>query len=327
MSVFTMMVGIPASGKSHLANKLSSDDAVVLSSDDIRIELFDNVSNQKDNSIVFDVMNERANRLLSQGKDVIYDATNINRRRRRHLINHVIKADKKIVYYMSTDLVDSIYRNKNRKRRVSEDVIKRMYTNLHIPVKNEGWDKVIYTPSENKEKWTGVRGFCEKAILNNLLDHDDLFLRLSFHLVPFNSIYNLPHDSSYHSFSVSRHTYHVYKYIMDNYKGENKLALLWASLFHDTGKAFCKSFTNHKGENTKYARFIRHENVSAQITAYYLGLMGYDDEFVKSVVKLVQFHMYPMRASEKTMRSVKGLIGDRLYSKLLVLHEADTLAK
>lgn len=328
MSQFIMMVGLPGSGKSTLAKKLSrAEQAVILSSDEIRKELKGNVSDQSDPNLIFNHMNNRATTILSEGGNVIYDATNLNRRKRRHLVNHVMKADEKIVYYINEHISTVKYRNKDRgERTVEEYVINRMYKSLQIPIINEGWNRVIFTSGEDDNLMALDREQCEKILLYPT-SHDELFQQLSSYINEFKDIFNLPHDSTYHSFSVSRHIYHTYMSIFERYQGEDKLLLLWAALFHDLGKAFCKSFKNYKGEETKYANFIGHEHVSAQLAAWELTRMGYDEQFVKDIVCLVQFHMIPMNANDKKMSETKKLLGEYLFEKLMILHEADIQAK
>lgn len=321
-----MLVGIPGSGKSTFAKVLSEKfNASILSSDEIREELLNDINEQSKNSEVFDVMNNRAAQLLNENRNVIYDATNINRKRRKHLINHIIKADEKVVYYFNVSRSQYIRQNEGRQRIVPIESINKMYKNLHIPVENEGWNGVIYV-SDTTSYLKQYKELYEKFIQERL-SHDDLFDNLSVYMSEFKDIKDLPQDSSYHSFSVSRHTYYVYKYILENYHEEDRLVMLWAALFHDTGKAFCKSFVNFKGEETKYASFIGHEYVSSQIAAVNLSHLGYDEEFIKSVSTLVQFHMMPMNGSEKKMKEIEQLIGVDLYKKLLILHEADLQAK
>lgn len=86
------MIGIPGSGKSTLAQTL---DGIVVSSDEIRKEFFGSEDPDKCtdllkrwveqypeaktmsvNSFVFKVMNERTCKLLQEGNNVVYDATN-----------------------------------------------------------------------------------------------------------------------------------------------------------------------------------------------------------------------------------------------------------
>lgn len=322
MAKFIMMCGLQGSGKSTLAKKLAKKyNGIVLSSDQIRKNLYGDENIQKDHHKVFEIMDNRAKQLLSEGINVIYDSTNTNMKRRKHLINHEIRnADEYKIYYMNKQVEGIKYHNRNRDRVVPETVIDKTYKRLQIPIKSEGWDEVhFYNTDEHN-----------LALLKEMelpREHDSLFKMLSSFMPDFESIYNLPQDSSYHSFSVSRHTFHVYDYILNNYDKDDKLIMIWASLFHDLGKAFCKSFINHRGEITRYSSFIGHENVSAQLAAYYLTMIGYDDQFIKDVVALVQFHMIPMNAGEKKMKQVKELLGDDLFDKLMILHKADTKAK
>ncbi|MEC1155987.1 AAA family ATPase [Cytobacillus horneckiae] len=326
MSLFILMVGLPASGKSSMAVELAKKyDAAILSSDLLRQELLGDERNQDSNDVIFKEMERRTKALLLDGRNVLYDATNLNRKRRMHLVNHIAKADRKIVFYMNTAFDLIFERNKMRTRLVDEAIIKKMYKTVHLPVKGEGWDEVHYI-GEKKSFRENFRLEMESLLLNDL-GHDHLFDRLSFHLHEFKGILNLPQDSSYHSFSVSRHTYHVYHYLLEHYIEDDKLMMLWAALYHDTGKAFCKSFANFKGEETKYANFIGHEFVSSQLASSSLYLLGYNQDFIQKVVELVQLHMVPMNASEKKLAEIKKLIGTTQFNKLLLLHEADMQAK
>ncbi|MEI5906871.1 AAA family ATPase [Bacillus spongiae] len=327
MSTFIMLMGLPAGGKSTFAHQLSNiHDAVILSSDDMRKELLGDAKIQADHQMIFSELNRRANDYLSQGKTVIYDSTNLNRKRRKHLINHVINANNKVCYYINSQLETCIRRDAKRSRTVGNEVIKRMYKNLHIPVVNEGWDDVRFVYESNDTSIDDQKTRIKQCLFDGP-NHDDLMEALMKLIPEFKVIYNLSQDSSYHSFSVSRHTYYAYKHVLDHYTGVNKLEMLWASLFHDLGKGFCKSFRNYKGEETRYANFIGHEFVSSQLAAHYLNSLGYSQQFIFSVVTLVQFHMVPLNASEKKMKETEKLIGSELYDDLLFLHEADTLAK
>lgn len=327
MSKLIMLVGLPASGKSTIAERLSTEfSAEILSSDRLRKEIHGDENIQEDHKSLFEELNKRANDYLAAGKNIIYDSTNLNRKRRRHLIQHEIKAAEKAVYYLNTHVNNCCDRDKLRERTVGEKVIQKMYKNLHIPVLNEGWNEVHYI-HEDSQMFADESRHSLESQLNRDVSHDELMEELVRLIPEFQTIHNLPQDSKYHSFSVSRHTYHVYKYIFDNYQGKNRLEMLYASVFHDLGKGFCKSFYNYKGEETKYANFIGHEYVSSQLAAYYLNQLHYGRDFIDRVVTLVQFHMMPMNASDKKLRELEKLIGYDLFEELMVLHEADTLAK
>lgn len=321
-----MMCGLAASGKSTLAKELSVKyNTAILSSDSIREELFNDVNDQSNNSKVFEVMNDRAKALLSNGQNVIYDSTNINRKRRIHLIKNELKANENIVYYMNSSMGSCIYNDSQRERKVGYEVIDKMYRSLQIPTILEGWDKVYFVNSDFQlEKQ--YKELLEIHIPTDL-DYEMLFGELGKIIHEFDDIFEVPQDSKYHSFSISRHIYYVYKYIRESYRGNRQLEMLYAALFHDLGKGHCKSFYNYKGEEKRHASFIGHEFVSAQLASEYLFKLGYEDDFVKYVVDLIQFHMTPMNMSEKQEQKLKSLLTNEQFEDLMFLHKADLNAK
>jgi len=214
-----------------------------------------------------------------------------------------------------------VYNDEKRDNKVGENVILKMHKNMQIPVKNEGWDDVVFV-NENSSM-SSVKTTLELLLLKSG-SYKEIMEELAQTFPEFRNIYDLPQDSRYHSLSVSRHTYHVYTFIHNK---TSDLKLLWAALLHDTGKGLCKSFVNHKGETTRHANFIGHEFSSSQIASYYLNKLGYDDHFTKDVSALCQFHMYPMKAGDKKLKEIKRLLGDNLFDDLMLLHEADLQAK
>lgn len=345
--------GLPASGKGTYAEVVlkAKEQAVIISSDHMRFIMYGDESIQGDSKLVFSKMFKLANKHLSEGTNVILDATNVSRKKRTHMITHEIKASKYEIYYMNTHLEEVIRRNNERERNVPREVIDRMYKTMQIPVKGEGWNEVHIIPSLNflgetvnytntnksddnsnvvqalavKARNRGIRALINQG---GALTHKMLFKLLGRFIDEFNDIYKLDHDSKYHSLTVSEHTYEVYKAIYDNFEASyEREVLLWASLFHDLGKAYTKSFYTRKGEKRDTASFIGHEYVSSQLACYYLTKFNVEDIMVRDVVTLVQFHMYPMKASEKKMKQIEKLIGKRLFNDLMVLHKADKEAK
>lgn len=329
---FLMMVGLPASGKSTIAMELMEgrNDIVYLSSDELRKELLGSAGDQSGNTEVFEEMRNRTRQALKDGKHVIYDATNISRKRRRGLLRQLPRDVYKIVFYVSTEYRDVVEQNEERDRVVPIHVIDKMYKTMQIPIYSEGWDKIYIHHHDNVTNSQYPKQFTDAVRAGILFGREgyDLIKFLASYFDEFFKIYDMPQDSKYHSFSVSRHTYYVYRYILENYDAkddEDMEVMLWAGLLHDIGKGFCKSFYNRKGEETKYANFIGHEYVGSQIAVHFLHKMNYEDEFIHKVVTLIQFHMYLL--NEKASRSkLKDYVGDELYEKLEILREADTLA-
>lgn len=310
-----VLIGLHASGKSTFAHEVieDRDDIVYLSSN---------------NQDVDKEMTITINEALKNGKHVIYDASNMNRKIRKAFLQQLPKNIKKVAVYMDTDLNEIKLRNLNRERSVSEHVIDKMYKNLQVPIYSEGWDNIVIHHSDNT-----MLNQLDKRF-SDMVRAGVLFGREGYELMPFLATYfdeffailDMPQDSKYHGFSVSRHTYYTYKYVLDNYTTEDeteKELMLWTALLHDIGKAFCKSFINRKGEETRYANFIGHENVGSQIAINLLHRMNYTDDFVQKVATMIQFHMY-LLDEKASKEKLLEYVGEDTFNKLEFLHEADT---
>lgn len=62
------LVGLPASGKSTWAKNMVDNDTILLSSDNLREELYGDINNQEHNGELFQEINKRVKNLLKQGK-------------------------------------------------------------------------------------------------------------------------------------------------------------------------------------------------------------------------------------------------------------------
>ena len=87
LPIFLMLIGIAGSGKSFwVRNNISEDDFVVISSDNLRRELTGNVSDLSEDKVMWPLAKKRVAEALSNGKNVILDATNVNGYHRRNFI-------------------------------------------------------------------------------------------------------------------------------------------------------------------------------------------------------------------------------------------------
>lgn len=335
MADFYMLVGLMGSGKSTLAEKLFYEisESMIISSDETRKYLFGDVSFQGDNAKVFEEMKIQTEKALKDGINVIYDATNLSRKKRMALIKNLKFADKKIVFYVATSFKRCVENDLDRTRNVEYYVIARAYKQLQIPIKSEGWDEIHTIYNKKDFELTDMRAEIHYNALMSIVNNKDVTcesfeLELSSISEDFSNIRGLSQDSKYHHFSVSRHTYYVFKYIkelaMDKKRKED---LLIASIFHDTGKYFCKSFINHKGAPTRYASFIGHELVSSQIADLTLYELGFDRDRINNITTLIQFHMDLNQEGDKVMSRLEKLLTPEQIEDLLILHEADLSAK
>lgn len=291
-----MLVGLPGSGKSTYAEKLSKrENAVILSSDTIREKYFGEINNQDNNTEVFKILHNMIKDNLLIGKNVIYDATNISSKRRKSFIEeqlHSIPCIKTCII-IATPYEECLTNNNKRERHVPEYSIKQMYMNFHTPYYFEGWDNIyIHDNNKNREKLNPV----------DFANHVDL-----------------PHDNPHHLETLKEHTLSVHSYIAYD-KTYSDIALL-----HDLGKPFTKTFINSKGEKTDIAHYYKHENVGAYDSLFY----NTNEPLFTSVV--INLHMLPFDweksdKQEQLENKFRKLWGIPLFYSVMNLHKADKLS-
>lgn len=299
MNKLFMMIGIPASGKTSLAEQIEkSEDAEIVSSDNIRKELYGDENIQGDSNEVFKIVENRIINGLKNNKNMIYDATNINYKRRMAFLQKIRKLKvEKVAIMVATPYEQCLIRNSQRERQVPEEVIKRMYFNFYVPQYFEGWDDI-------QIKYT-----------NN-------------YMFFFNDLEDIEQDNPHHKLTVLEHCKKTEE-ILNKQNGQLSIPINFAGRLHDIGKLKTKTFINSKGEKTNIAHFYNHEKVSAYDSLFYVNLrsrieMMKDEEFALETIKLIQWHMLPWtKMSEKTEQKYKKLLGENFWNDLMILHKAD----
>lgn len=301
MAEFTMLIGLPGSGKSKMAEalkargNLSGRDVVVISSDEIRRELYGDATIQDNPEMIFREMHRRTKEALLLGKDVVYDATNIARKHRMHTVR-ALPICKKTAIVVWARFGDCVNRDLERGRTVGEYVIKRMVRHFQIPYYDEGWDAIKITPTSPLYTSADYAGWmdCE-------------------------------HDNPHHKNTVKEHTDKVVSEVAsidyeDIPKG-NGMNLVLAAQLHDIGKKFTKRFANSKGEKTDIAHYYDHHNVGAYFCLGYEPLSSTNDGVVNKllVAWLVNNHMEPFFNS----KYYKSLVGCTERKLLDLLHQCD----
>lgn len=141
-NVLIVMCGLPASGKSTYAEWLAESGVFCgVCPDKIRGELYGDENIQGDGKQVFTIAHARIEDLGKDGNNVVFDATNIDRKTRKDLVKKMRPHfDIIICKWFSTPLTTCKLRNAKRERQVPEEVLDRMYERFRPPMLDEGFD-------------------------------------------------------------------------------------------------------------------------------------------------------------------------------------------
>ena len=132
-----MFIGIPASGKSTLANELAPlINAEILSTDKIREELYKDETIQGNWNEIESLLHERLKEYIRQNKQVILDATFAMRPWRLTITQNLLfdKEIEWIGWWFKTPLEICLEWNQLRERKVDDPVIKRFEFKLVLLV-------------------------------------------------------------------------------------------------------------------------------------------------------------------------------------------------
>jgi len=295
MSKLIMLIGLPSSGKSTWSSKYMEchENTELVSSDAIRAEVFGDVNDQSHNPEVFNIVEKRCREALKANKETVLDATNLNRKRRINFIKTMPKCEVKAVVF-AIPFEECCKRNAARERVVPQSAMERMYRSFQPPHYVEGFDDIQIVGAKD------IGLYIYKCEQENI---------------------ETPHDNSHHTFSCGVHCLEAEQYIKNKYP--NEVDLQMAARFHDVSKYKCKVFHNAKGEPTEEAHYYNHENVSAYdfIVHYYLM----PQKRVIHIANLIANHMV-FYAGEQAVEKRRKLYGEKFWSDLKKIHEADKYA-
>ena len=297
MNELIMLIGLPGSGKSTWAKTYAkkNPDYIVHSSDDLRKEMYGNDFDASNNNKVFEELHRRIMEDLKT-HSVIYDATNLVKKRRVHFLKQINKhVYKTCVVFMKT-YEKCLEDNLKRETSVPDEVITRMRKVFSPPMYHEGFDEIRVVQSDHKN-------------IEDLID----------------MTHGFDQENPHHSLTLYEHL----KKVSEGVPKEN--SNLWiAACIHDIGKLFTKSRINSKGEEDDHCHYYQHHCVGAYefLTScdFSRELTGKDMFDIFYIANLIYYHMHPYLSwaqSRKAKNKDKYMIGDQMFSDIMLLHDAD----
>jgi predicted kinase len=139
-----MTVGPPGSGKSSWIEKNYSM-LPVISSDQLRVEITGDITNQSENENVFKIAHSRIREILHGGKKVVYDATNLKADDRKTVIDIARRNGAQVtVFFFGTKYDNCLARVKNRPvLPLTRDILDEKYSTFDYVAPYE-YDKIFY---------------------------------------------------------------------------------------------------------------------------------------------------------------------------------------
>lgn len=303
----TMLIGIPGSGKSTLAKSLASEGYVILSSDEIRWNLFgkggfpaDEKEREKIKRAVYKVIREEAKAHLENGHSVVVDATNLSRKKRKKLLSFFEDTPsykKAILLVTSPEVCERRNDIRPKEKRVPEENMNDMLRQFETPVMGEGWDEISLVIHEEEYRY------------------------------PFELLADFSQDNPHHTLPLGAHMDAAKEYAIAHGYSERLIRL---SSLHDIGKLYTKEFKNYKGEPSDTAHFYGHENYGAYLylTMELCGKNRTEEEIREILYEatLINCHMRPLvawRDSLTAKEKDKILFGEGFVSDIEKINAAD----
>ena len=260
MPELIMLTGLSGSGKTEFANRIAVEkNAEVLTVDSIRRELALSGNTMADKNTIYGIARERAEKMLKDGRNVIFDSRNLSYRRRKALIDQLkyidgFKAESYVLLRRPDECAKRLT-DEGLSFLIPDELLIRQLRGFEFPVPEEGY--------------TGGINFVNNS--SGSVDLETEYARLK----------GVPQTGKYHLENADNHSRMVEEAARAmNISGD----FVCAARYHDVGKVYAKV----PGKDG-VVHFPGHENISAYIYALTMESGAYSEDELH-VLRLIQFH-------------------------------------
>ncbi len=146
-------------------------------------------------------------------------------------------------------------------------------------------------------------------------------------LPEFDRMMDQPQNNSHHCYSVGEHTLEALRYAAagEDYAGLDARSLRilrLAILLHDVGKPACLTRDENGTDH-----FYGHAAAGEKLARAILKRLKFDNDTLEAVCRLVRFHDRFPEPTDKSVRRLITQVGETLFPLLLLLQQADQMAK
>lgn len=286
-----ILVGVAGSGKSTFAQTLK-DDCVILSSDDIRMQIFGDLKHQerRHHVQVFNTLKNRLRDSLANNSNVVIDATNLSRKHRRLYYDMAKSRNYEVIINLFikpfSGLLD-VNDSRSEEKALSESTLKAQYTKLQIPKIGLDCDKYVFRELD----MNGMR----REIVST-----------------YDGSMNINHDSPYHMETIGTHintcilNCNTVTQDSDTIKDiDKKQNLTLMSFLHDLGKVMTRGYNDnetpevewynnvYKGGVNKWKTYHSHAHIGALYALLYIEDLTVGKEITENnlVAEAIYHHM------------------------------------
>ena len=153
---------------------------------------------------------------------------------------------------------------------------------------------------------------CGRGAVRILRDYIDV---VSVFLPELDRCVGFEQNTKYHCYDVFEHTLHA----LELYRGNDLITAL-GILLHDIGKPLCYT------EDEQGGHFKGHAPMGVEITREVLGRLRFDNETVRRMELLIEWHDIPLSAEKKRVKRLMQKLTDADILRLLEIKRCDRLA-